>query len=1476
MPPLEKQNISVSLSVDLDTKTDPINSKLGQGLNDCENGRFDHPGRIESRNGSDLVELTPTTASATHTLTDHNTIIGTNKGDLFSLSRRCTAADGLEHIDDGWTAQQIDANNQTNNYIGHHSLARVSLGRSLHTISTGNSYHDSRDIAYHAGTNTICCVFSISSVYDFQANAYYVITDATTGAEKFRATINTLTTHVYNVGVACLDDCFFIYAHCSDGNLYFDIFNTTSMAAPTTQHLTFAFPLGIDHCVIKHATYGNCAFVIKQATMHCLVVDKTGAVKQDITLTHTHTPLGAMSCSRIYIDYTGAEYAFVAYQCTTGELCGLVIDNTGTIVKTETILDARPVADMSLYLVTTTTAVEEPAAGNAAGGHETYFKIFCELSESILTGKKDPLLHEPWLNKIYTTIVDLVSWAGFKTGQTYFNNNLASKAFTIDRKAYVWLLHSSSNYKTDPGDSVWAIVDPPAQNMYLLKTAITPYTGTAYPDATHHSYNLVPHAAAKITNAGMMFLPVYSDSILRSKCPSVICLPNNRHLFLHEHLDLIGTEGQQNIVTNLAYGNHYIIQSLMLATIDMSANQTSTKCLVGDNAIIGGGCVDIIDGECKPINFNVFPDPVYADISTTPGSIQTGDYAYVAIYQSKSKNGELIRSAPSLVGSLSRSAFVVTPSSPSTQASFQPQLAAVGSYTLNWDPVITVNAPGAAGNDWEMFISISANAGYTSVYINPNINPNNDKPQGKGIIIIALPSFTIGQLWALWYQYIDPTRTIFTITPGVAFDSDPVGESGSGFGWTSFTGGVDIVPAADAKAVDLKIPTCHECQPDTAAGDRPVSVILYRCKSYQTSGVNAFYRVVTLLNDLAVSYITYLDTADDASLDYDDPLYTNGGVLENASPPMSNLMLYDGGRVYLVPDEDRTTIWYSKAKSIGTSIEFSAFLTKQITDGGDITGLASMDGKIIVFKRNQIRYFAGDGPSNLGVGDFSPDVLVIPDLGCRSVLARTDEGVVFQSDRGIHMLTRSMQIKHMGEKTDRYNAIDATSAVVMKANEELRFLLANHITQGFMPTDYDNGNIAQNDRFLCGAVIINNGNSTYTWVASVYDLKMKYFTIKGFILKKDSIITQTTVVQIGDNFLVLGFACPNGYMYLNWVSAIAAGSFYYPYNDPQAKPTGPLHPDNLYSYCTCMYTTTPLLAIAWKDRDTSAVFLDFYDSTGAHYYATKRNLSYVSSILSHLCGSTYISCQRVYNVADSKYYVVVTWGGNDGFDYYASVAESDIISGTVTVKSAVLANATDPANRKVFGVLINIPYLDGTLPTYPEKQISLVYNYLLDKWSTDTRLVSIKDTTYLDNDLYMIDCGANLYRESANTFLDNTTTAPLRIETGWLRFGNMQGFGRIYWIYFLGKYTNAYTAVVKLYYDDEETLRPGATHTITGTNPSQFRIMPKYQRCESLKIDITLTPTGTTGTADKLSLSAFDFEIGIQKGLFKFDKARSY
>lgn len=199
-------------------------------------------------------------------------------------------------------------------------------------------------------------------------------------------------------------------------------------------------------------------------------------------------------------------------------------------------------------------------------------------------------------------------------------------------------------------------------------------------------------------------------------------------------------------------------------------------------------------------------------------------------------------------------------------------------------------------------------------------------------------------------------------------------------------------------------------------------------------------------NDHTLSYASISD----ACLDTDDELednaflYTTGGVLSNIVPPGSRIMVARTDRVFLVPMDDPQAIWYSKPKVKGIGVEFSDEMIIRIEQGGDITGLGLLDDAVIVFKSDSMFYFSGDGPNELNSGIFfSPVKKLSAGVGCKSAnsIVATDLGLVFQSNSGIYLLDRSLQITYIGGPVEQYNGWKVKKAILVEKYDQIRFIL---------------------------------------------------------------------------------------------------------------------------------------------------------------------------------------------------------------------------------------------------------------------------------------------------------------------------------------------------------------------------------------------------------------------------------------------------
>lgn len=226
----------------------------------------------------------------------------------------------------------------------------------------------------------------------------------------------------------------------------------------------------------------------------------------------------------------------------------------------------------------------------------------------------------------------------------------------------------------------------------------------------------------------------------------------------------------------------------------------------------------------------------------------------------------------------------------------------------------------------------------------------------------------------------------------------------------------------------------------------PVSLVIYRTEASGT----VFYRVTSVssptLNSTTSDAVTYADTVSDVYLVANEILYTTGGEVENIEVPAASLVTTFDNRVIVVPSEDRLSYWYSKQVGPQIPVQFSDFFIERVdATGGDVTGIAKLDDKLILFKKNCSFFVTGAGPTPAGTQNtLSPPQLVTSDSGCinpRSIVSMP-LGLMYQSSKGIYLLDRSLKDQYIGDEVEAYNNLTITSAQLIPDTNQVRFTTA--------------------------------------------------------------------------------------------------------------------------------------------------------------------------------------------------------------------------------------------------------------------------------------------------------------------------------------------------------------------------------------------------------------------------------------------------
>lgn len=228
-----------------------------------------------------------------------------------------------------------------------------------------------------------------------------------------------------------------------------------------------------------------------------------------------------------------------------------------------------------------------------------------------------------------------------------------------------------------------------------------------------------------------------------------------------------------------------------------------------------------------------------------------------------------------------------------------------------------------------------------------------------------------------------------------------------------------------------------------------------------STAVQDFYEVTSVasptLNDPTADSVAITDTFADATIQGNSLLYTTGGVVEDIAGPSSSIFSLFDDRLWLVDAEDPNLLWYSKQVIEGTGVEFSDLFTLYIAPTlgaqgatGPVTALAPMDDKLVIFKKDAIYYLNGAGPDNTGANSqYSQPAIITSTVGCTNTnsIVFTDNGLMFQSDKGIWLLGRNLQTQYIGAAVEGFvlgNTV--TSAIVIPETTQVRFTLSSGIT----------------------------------------------------------------------------------------------------------------------------------------------------------------------------------------------------------------------------------------------------------------------------------------------------------------------------------------------------------------------------------------------------------------------------------------------
>jgi hypothetical protein len=255
-----------------------------------------------------------------------------------------------------------------------------------------------------------------------------------------------------------------------------------------------------------------------------------------------------------------------------------------------------------------------------------------------------------------------------------------------------------------------------------------------------------------------------------------------------------------------------------------------------------------------------------------------------------------------------------------------------------------------------------------------------------------------------------------------------------------------------AKKLVMALPTLTHTRYEARS---PVAIVAFRSEG---NAGTFYYRVSSadptstgdngyVANAPASDSVTFTDNLADGSITDREIDYRSRGESLHFAPDAPAIVYSASNRVFCAGGGERpNAVQYSLTRLDGGALEFTdvSFLGELPEYGGDVVALSRMDDRLVVLQRRGVLGLDGTGFDNVGGGQQYRPVPISSDVGCsnRQAVVAWDEGVVFQSDKGIYALSQDGKVEYLGAKVERYNGQAFTSAQLIPDTNQIVFLCA--------------------------------------------------------------------------------------------------------------------------------------------------------------------------------------------------------------------------------------------------------------------------------------------------------------------------------------------------------------------------------------------------------------------------------------------------
>lgn len=1084
---LQKQNVSFNFTKGVDTKTDPY--QVQGKLLTLENGVFQTSGAVRKRNGYAEIGLNGLVPQGNAIAGFNNEVTVLDGAHLYSYAQESDAfVQKGNKVAVDIVKNSIVKNNYTQAYA---SCAYHSSGLKFFTWydSAGGSSSVYYSIVDSQTGNHIkvsqSLISGVTSIATLTVGNYFVFIYAVNGTSNLNYISIPVSTLVPSAPVNLASDIsskadaivlnntiYLAYNTATPAIKIFTLSSTLVQSSLTTvsENGSLNITVGAD-TVLNQIWVGYCSstyvvkyFVLSSALANILsptIIDTVDATLNNMTI------VAYNGSGRIYYDLS------VTYS---------VPAQVVWYIKSATILN--------------TTNTPSPAILIRDVG--VYSKAFYFNGDFYITVQHDSFEQSTYfvINTQASVVAKLVPRLGgnFQAGFVTAINSINGNSFNlcVIERDLIFSENGVNKYDTGVSEEIITFGQPMltqliGNNLHLSGGILSMYDGT---NVVEHNFHLYPEnigyqviplggTLADTTSGQYQYKVTYdwtdNQGQIHQSAPSIAkTVKTNGTVYF-----VTSTNGTQTL-SNPIYNNYNVMVGMALSGPNIPAgayitDYTNTSVTMNTNAT----------GSATQVTVNAVPQVVKTMTSgSSPNILQmdfslaNGQYFYVigtclagqttmtVADASQLKPGYTLnyKNAPAnyyVIQSVNGN--VITVNNPFT-------FTATNKYI---DVSCFLGTSGTTGNSYFFYSgygsltwpNLPADISVGDTFYSPNFTPNYvyvtsvtpvTGPTGYRIGISGVTNGTSGNIFKIFTaDYYMKVGNVIS-GPGIAGQANITGVLSFGIGQSTTLIQVDqnVSQAAvsgtffvtNLYSVTLEIPTLRV----TDKVLNPVILSAWRTTLLD----NIFQRVTTIenpiYNSLTVDYKTYNDTISDSVLTGDDILYTTGGVVDNFAIPAVGIMTSYRNRLMGILEESPYSFWYSKQVIPGTPVAFNdTFVVNVDQKGGQITGLATMDDKLIIFKQNLIFYEVGDGPTTTGINnDFTQPQLISSDSGCinKKSIVITPIGTMYQSAKGIYLLDRSLEVKYIGADVEAYNGITITSAQLISNFNQVRFTLITGVT----------------------------------------------------------------------------------------------------------------------------------------------------------------------------------------------------------------------------------------------------------------------------------------------------------------------------------------------------------------------------------------------------------------------------------------------